>query len=66
MRMCPVAGCTRGPKDGISIELPATQKYSDTAMAQHMKNHHKPQPKRSQDEWKQWHEVEWPGCFECS
>eukprot|EP00966_Prymnesium_polylepis_P196943 4563754-Prymnesium_polylepis.1 len=37
MRMCDVAGCTHCPTDGLSVELPKMQKYSDTAMAQHMK-----------------------------
>jgi hypothetical protein len=64
MRMCDVAGCTHCPSDGLSVELPKTQKYSDTAMAQHMKRLHRPQDRRSQDEWKQWHELHFPGCFE--
>ena len=47
------------------VELTATNEYSRTGMAQHMKLKHKPQDRRTQKEWKAWHESHWPGCYPC-
>ena len=55
MRLCPHCGARK------SVDLPATQKWGDTAMAQHWKKagneendtDHEKQPRRDGTEWKE-------------
>ena len=56
MRMCPIQGCKKCTADGISCARNSnTNKFSDSAMAQHIKLYHKPQegraPQLSQAAW---------------
>jgi len=50
--MCPSKDCEKCPADGLSCAASKdTGKFSDSAAAQHMKRHHRPQPRRNQAQW---------------